>query len=183
MVLCVYKCYPTELGPSQHGFLILSRLPQVCPQCCAGAGSPTWCGDLSSLSVDLWSDGVPTGVYTVLYLYIAYTLGQYFRYARVCPRSLQFYIAVRGLRIRQQATVFLAMTALYLVATTHLVADWVYVERGFVYHGQTEDTMMDYLLVNPPNWMFVSTASFLVNTLFADCFLVRTTRVGALWNS
>ncbi|KAF9052256.1 hypothetical protein BDZ89DRAFT_1125718 [Hymenopellis radicata] len=93
------------------------------------------------------------GVYTVLYLYIACTL-------------------VSGVRIRQQATVLLAMTALYLVATTHLVADWVYVERGFVYHGQTENTMMDYLLINPPDWMFLSTASFMVNTLFADCFLV-----------
>ncbi|KAK0222973.1 hypothetical protein EDD85DRAFT_860495 [Armillaria nabsnona] len=79
-------------------------------------------------------------------------------------------IAVNETR-RARIVMGIVIVAMYLLATLHLALRWCYVRGSFIGHGQTDETVFDYLW-NAPKWMLICTATFVVNTTIADFVIV-----------
>ncbi|KAJ7275984.1 hypothetical protein C8J57DRAFT_1505286 [Mycena rebaudengoi] len=102
------------------------------------------------------------GLYTVLFFVTLYGM--------VFKRQLH----------KQNVGVFLALIAMYILSTMHIVCRWILMRNAFIDNGDTSTTISLYLL-QPPLWLTVLAAIvFTVNTLMADCVLIW--RCWTIWN-
>jgi len=76
--------------------------------------------------------------------------------------------------------IFLALIAMYILSTMHIICRWILIRNAFIYNGDTPLTTSLYLL-QPPLWLTVLAAVvFAANTLVADCVLIW--RCWIIWN-
>ncbi|KAJ7118120.1 hypothetical protein C8R44DRAFT_549363, partial [Mycena epipterygia] len=70
--------------------------------------------------------------------------------------------------------------AMYVFSTVHAASRWVLVKNAFIDHGDTAESTLTYLLVNPLWLVVVPGVMFPANTLVADCVLIW--RCWVVWN-
>ncbi|KAJ7851491.1 hypothetical protein B0H14DRAFT_3451277 [Mycena olivaceomarginata] len=73
---------------------------------------------------------------------------------------------------KQSLGIFLALIAMYIFSTIHIVCRWILMRNAFIDNGDTSMTTSLYL-IRPPLWLTVLGAVvFTANTLVADSVLV-----------
>ncbi|KAJ7087065.1 hypothetical protein C8R44DRAFT_893236 [Mycena epipterygia] len=73
-----------------------------------------------------------------------------------------------------------AIVAMYVFSTVHAASRWVLVKNAFIDHGDTPESTLTYLLINPLWLVVVPGVMFPANTLVADCVLIW--RCWVVWN-
>ncbi|KAF7332487.1 hypothetical protein MKEN_00130800 [Mycena kentingensis (nom. inval.)] len=67
---------------------------------------------------------------------------------------------------------YVAVVAMYILSTIHVGCRWYLVKQAFIDHGQSPESTLAFILVNPA-WLVITPAAALVtNTFIADCILI-----------
>lgn len=74
---------------------------------------------------------------------------------------------------KQSVGVLLALLAMYIFSTTHLINRWILTRNAFVIHGDTAFSAAIYLIRLPFSITVLGAVVFTLDTLVADCVLVR----------
>jgi hypothetical protein len=74
---------------------------------------------------------------------------------------------------KQGMGVFLALLAMYIFSTTHIINRWILTRNAFIVHGDTALSAALYLIRLPLSITVLGPVVFTLNTLVADCVLVR----------
>lgn len=64
------------------------------------------------------------------------------------------------------------MVLMWAFATIHVGIHWAVVKKAFLDNGQTQDSIIMYLVTEPLSLTMTSGTMFCANTLIADCVLV-----------
>ncbi|KAJ7629078.1 hypothetical protein FB45DRAFT_868024 [Roridomyces roridus] len=86
-----------------------------------------------------------------------------------------FFVTLYGMEadLRTTPGLFIALIMMYILATVHVIENWILMKRGFIDNGDTAESTAIYLFEGAPLWLAVMGAVvFAVNTLIADFVLV-----------
>ncbi|KAJ7301956.1 hypothetical protein DFH08DRAFT_978288 [Mycena albidolilacea] len=131
---------------------------------------------LQETFVELYMNGKP--IFTPILMYYLTHTKDYTRVYFSSP-STRWVMFKRQL-YRKNLGIFLALIAMYILATMHIICRWILMRNAFIDQGNTSLTTTVYLL-QPPLWLTVLAAVvFTANTLVADCVLIW--RCWTIWN-
>ncbi|KAF7344824.1 hypothetical protein MVEN_01643700 [Mycena venus] len=73
---------------------------------------------------------------------------------------------------KQSLGILLALLAMYIFSTTHVINGWVLTRNAFIVHGDTALSTVLYLIKPPLSMTVLGPVVFTLNTLVADCVLI-----------
>ncbi|KAJ7195108.1 hypothetical protein GGX14DRAFT_404248 [Mycena pura] len=97
-----------------------------------------------------------------------------------------FFVTVYALMFKQGTYhrinwgLFLALTAMYLLSTIHVINEATHIKGAFVDHGDSPASTLEYILQPPLFHTLLGAIALTTNTLISDCVLIW--RCWTIWN-